>query len=290
MTRRLPLLPHRPTAVLAALLTPLVLVACGGGGGDAPSAQESNTTVADAASSTNAPSTVAPAAADESTTTTTADPAPTTAPPTTTPPTTAPPTTVAPSTTAAPLTPADLVLRSTGIGPLEFGATVETVLALLTPVLGALAVDESAEYPFEPTPGQFESAESDYGFDYPFERYVCFTNSLCITFGGPNTASLAFVGWAVNDAVPPLLTTAAGIGVDSRWADFTGAMEVQEGGCYNSGSGTTDGIRLALVSTGDMFGSWDADGNYILGTPDPADVVVGSIYSGQLRLMLFGDC
>ena len=194
------------------------------------------------------------------------------------------------TTTAPPLTPAGLVLRSDGIGPLVFGAPVADTLAVLTPVLGPTIIDESADYPNEPTPGQFESVEGDFGFAHPFERQVCFDNSLCITFGGSAPDRLAFVGWELGAGNPPPLLTTAGITVGVRWADFAGSMTVEQGGCYTAGYGQSAGVNLYLESTGEPFGSFDEAGNYVIGNPDPADVTVTSMSAGNLRLFLFGDC
>jgi hypothetical protein len=259
-------------------LVALSIAACGGTG--APQVVQSNsastapgqtTTTADPAASTTAVDTTV---ADTSTTvldTTTS-------------------TTVVVTTTAPPLTPADLVLRSDGIGPLVFGAPVADTLGILTPALGPTIIDESANYPNEPTPGQFESVEGDYGFAHPYERQVCFNNSLCITFGGSAPDRLAFVGWELSAGNPPLLLTTTGITVGSRWADFAGSMTVEQGGCFTQGFGQTAGVNLYLESTGELFGGYDEAGNYVVGNPDPADVTVTFLSAGNLRIFLYGDC
>ena len=260
-------------------LVALSIAACGGTG--APQVVQSNsaitvpgetTTTADPAASTTAVDT---SVADTSTTvldTTTST------------------TVVVTTTTTPPLTPADLVLRSDGIGPLVFGAPVADTLGILTPVLGPTIIDESADYPNEPTPGQFESVEGDFGFAHPFERQVCFDNSLCITFGGSAPDRLAFVGWELGAGNPPPLLTTAGITVGVRWADFAGSMTVEQGGCYSAGYGQSAGVNLYLESTGELFGGFDEAGNYVVGNPDPADVTVTSMSAGNLRIFLFGDC
>jgi hypothetical protein len=67
-------------------------------------------------------------------------------------------------------------------------------------------------------------------------------------------------------------------------------MTVEQGGCYSAGYGQTAGVNLYLQSTGELFGSFDEAGNYVIGNPDPADVIVTSMSAGNLRLFLFGDC
>jgi len=260
-------------------LVALSLAACGGTG--APQVVQSNsattvpgetTTTADPAASTIAVDTTV-----VDTSTTVLD-------------TTTSTTTVVVTTTSPPLTPADLVLRSDGIGPLVFGAPVADTLGVLTAVLGPTIIDESANYPNEPTPGQFESVEGDYGFAHPFERQVCFDNSLCITFGGSAPDRLAFVGWELSAGNPPPLATTAGIAVGVRWADFAGSMTVEQGGCYSAGYGQSAGVTLYLESSGEWFQSFDDAGNYVVGNPDPADVTVTSMSAGNLRIFLYGDC
>ena len=264
---------------LAVALAAGTLAACGGTG--APTVMQSNT-----ATSGPAPTTTVESVATSTTPvdTTVVD----TIPPTTVAETTT--TEAVTTTTAPPLTPADLVLRSDGIGPLVFGATVADTLAVLTPVLGPTIIDESADYPNEPTPGQFESVEGDFGFAHPFERQVCFDNSLCITFGGSAPDRLAFVGWELGAGNPPPLLTTAGITVGVRWADFAGSMTVEQGGCYTAGYGQSAGVNLYLESTGELFGGFDEAGNYVVGNPDPADVIVTSMSAGNLRIFLYGDC
>lgn len=263
---------------VVAVCAAVALAACGGT--DAPTVRESTT-------ATSGPGP-----------TTTADPAASTVPvdtsvvDTTTPTTVAETTTTeaATTTTAPPLTAADLVVRADGIGPLVFGAPAEVSIAVFNGVLGAPIVDESTTYPNQPTPGQFESVEGDYGFAHPFERLVCYDNGLCATFGGAAADRLAFVGWELVAGNPPPLLTAAGVTVGSRWADFTGVMTVEKGGCYSTGYGQTAGVNMVLESSGEWFDKVDDAGNHSAGNPDPADVTVVGLNAGNLRIFLFGDC
>jgi hypothetical protein len=120
-------------------------------------------------------------------------------------------------------------------------------------------------------------------------RTVCFSNSLCLFFGGPDDANLAFVGWSYTDDPAALMHTISGVTIGSRWADFA-SMEVYEGGCYTVGSGVADGVRLWVQSTGDPFSGVDAAGNWMNYLPAPADVTVTALESGDMPLFLAGDC
>lgn len=269
-------MPATITRVAALSIGCMLLAACGQDG--APAVIASNSTSTVVGTTTTAP-----------TDTTTATTVPTTDGSTTT---DAATTTVAETTTttAAPLTPADLVLRADGIGPLVYGATVPAATAVLQSVLGAPTEDTSVEYPNEVAPGQFESADNEFGFTQRFERTLCFANGMCATFGGPSAAALGFVGWRYEGTVEPRLTTRVGVTVGSRWSDFESSIAVSEGGCYTIGYGETEGISLVLQSSGTMFGSFDDAGNYVIDYPDPSEVTVLSMSAGNLPIFLFDDC
>lgn len=257
----------------------------------------------DEVSTATLPSTVVastvPATTAPPTTPTTAPP--TTAPPTTAPPTTAPPTTppvttapatvppsTAPSTTAV-LTVASLVLMSDGIGPFRFGVPGADLVAQLSGPLGPPSSDTTIDYPV-PIDGRFARDEfGDEVFAHPVGRGTCFGNGLCVYSGGPTAADVAFVGWNFAGAVPPALTSPTGVTTGSRWSSFP-TMTVGEGGCYQEGSGTIDGIELSIVSEGTPFGSFDAAGNYIAARPDPADAVVVNMQAGTQPGFPFIDC
>lgn len=264
---------------MAVALAAVTLAACGGTG--APTVMQSNTATSGPAPTTTAVDSVVTSTMPVDTTV--VDTAATTSIVETT-------TTGVASTTTAPLTAADLVLRADGIGPLVFGAPLDASLAVFSGVLGAPIVDESTDYPNQPTPGQYESVEGDYGFAHPFERLVCFDNGLCATFGGEAVGRLAFVGWELVAGNPPPLLTAAGVTIGSRWADFLGVMKVEQGGCYSTGYGQTAGVSMVLQSSGEVFMGFDEAGNYVAGDPDPADVTVTGLSAGNLRIFLFGDC
>lgn len=267
-------MPVTITRVAALSIGCLLLAACGQDG--APDVVASNSTSSVVGTTTTLP-----------TDTTSATTVPVTEAPTTEVTTTVAETT---STTTAPLTPADLVLRADGIGPVVYGATVPAAVTVLQGVLGAPSSDTSAEYPNEITPGQFESADSEFAFTQRFERTLCFANSLCATFGGPTPEALGFVGWRYDGTVDPRLTTRVGVTIGTLWADVGSAITVSEGGCYTTGYGETEGISLILQSSGTMFGSFDEAGNYVIGYPDPSEVTVGSMSAGNLPIYLFDDC
>jgi len=197
--------------------------------------------------------------------------------------TTEPTTTTAPTTTTTtpPLAAADLVLRADGIGPLTFGAQAEESIAVLTGALGAPRSDESTSYPnvgiYE---GSFATADN-YAFTNPFGRRVCYLDGWCASFGGAAADRLAFVGWELSGENPPPLSTAAGVTIGSRWADFTSEITVNDGGCYSVGYGQSDGISVVLRSTGEWFYKVDEAGNVSDGNPDPADVTVTAMHAGS---------
>jgi hypothetical protein len=262
-------------------------------GSTVPSSTDVSST-APTSTSTPGTSTSAPAGV---TTTTTASGGGTTAAPTTTvrtsttrpatTTTTVPATTT--TTTIAPLRPEAVVLRSDGLGPLAFGVGDAELVNRLAEALGAPSSDEVIEYPV-PFEGQFATDEfGDEVFAHPVGRETCFVNGLCAYAGGPTAESLAFVGWSFVGDAPPALVTPSGVTVESRWADFP-TMTVDEGGCFSLGTGSIDGILLAIQSEGALFGDFDEDGNYIPGRPDPADALVVSLEAGTPPRFPFLDC
>lgn len=251
----------------------------------------------DTATATTAPATVAPSTAAPATTAlTTAPPTPpATTSPATSAPATAPPTTVAPATTAPPptappvLTPADLTLLSDGVGPLRFGDTETDVIGRLTAALGAPTSTAATAYPVA-VDGVYAIDEfAEERFVQPAGSAACFANGLCVYFGGPAAGSLLLTGWAQDDA-PGALATPEGITVGSRWSDHVAAMTVEEGGCYSGGSGSTAGIFLWVWSEGTPFLEVLDDGTQVTHLPDPADVVVTSLQSGDMPYFPFLDC
>ncbi len=230
--------------------------------------------------------TVLPTTAPQATTA-----APTTMPPATLAPTTDAPITDAPTTTAALVTIADLVLQPDGIGPLTFGTPAETVLAALSPLFGAPVQNTASQYPVDMGDSTFQSVDGELSFVQPFGRYVCFSVSLRIWLGGATPDALNFTGWYFfdNTSSTPLVT-ADGIGIGSRWADFSTVIDVFEGGCYSSGNGESNGVQLSLYSSGAWFTVFDENGKYINTTPDPADVTVTAMNAGDSEIYLNLDC
>ena len=273
---------RRATAVAA--LIALVVSACTTDEADPSATTATASSAAITAPATTAPVTTAPVT---SVPVTSVPPATTPAAPTTAP-TTAPATTLPPAT-AAPLTPAGLTLLSDGIGPLQFGDLEPDVVTLLSTVLGAPTETTAAVYPI-PVEGVY--AVDEFGeerFVHPASSTVCFANGLCAYFGGPAAGSLTLTGWT-QDGGPGSLATPEGVTVGSRWNDHLAAMTVDEGGCYSSGSGSTAGIYLWVRSEGIPFLEVLADGTLVTHLPDPADVVVTRLESGDMPYMPFLDC
>ena len=197
-------------------------------------------------------------------------------------------TSVAASSTTVAEQPA-LVLRDTGIGEFSLGDEAEPVVDGISAELGAPTRDETADYPVADGLGEYTTADGSTGFVAPTGRSVCWSINLCVEFGGASPASLSFTGWTyTNDPTAALSSTSGGT-IGSRWSDLT-AMEVDAGGCYSSGSGTIDGIRLALESTGEPFSSFDDAGNYVANVPATGDVTITSMETGKSPVFLYGDC
>lgn len=211
----------------------------------------------------------------------TSSPATSTATPTSAPATTEP-------TTTAPAV--DMMqLRQDGVGSAYLGDPAGDVVSALTAVLGAAESDVSADYPTPNGPDSYLDALGEIEFGATRGRTVCFPNSLCLFFGGPDDANLSFVGWSYTSDPAAAMHTISGVTIGSRWADFA-SMEVYEGGCYTVGSGVADGVRLWVQSTGDPFSGVDAAGNWMNYLPAPADVTVTALESGDMPLFLAGDC
>ncbi len=195
--------------------------------------------------------------------------------------------------TATPTTPASaadmMELRQDGIGSTFLGDPAADVIAALTAALGAPVTDESADYPNPDGAGNFLDSFDEVQFVAQRGRTVCFGNSLCLFFGGPDAATLSFAGWSYTDDPAAAMHTLSGVTIGSRWADFA-SMEVYEGGCYTVGSGVADGVRLWVQSSGTQFSEVDTLGNWVNNLPDPADVTVMSLESGDMPLFLAGDC
>jgi hypothetical protein len=272
---------RRRFVTVAVLTAGLALVACGGG--DEGSAAETTASTASVTTET----------ATTPETTEVADPTTTVAPTTTeAPTTTAAPTTEAPTTTVA-LTAADLDLGAAAIGPVGFGTGVEPALAVLMPLLGTPATDDSHEYPTAMEGvGWTDPDEGIFAFQYL--RRVCFDDGLCTSFGGTTPAELQLVGYDYYSAetpIEPALTTVNGVGLGDRWSDHLDAMTANEGGCYSQGSGESGGALLSLISDGDPFLVVDqVTGEATSQVPDPSMVTVYGIFAGDNPGYLYDDC
>ena len=281
----------RTIAALAALAAlALVTAACG-----SDTASTANPTTPTSAapgpippSSTPPSSQPATTATSSSTTVAPPTPAATTEAPTTSLPEVT--TTVAPTaTTEPPLTAAGLTLASNGVLPFVFGDDDGYVIDGLTAVLGAPVFDGAQTYPAVEG-DYFLDSTGEEGYALPIGRTVCFPNNLCAQFGGATVDTLAFTGWDIADGIAPQLSTVEGITIGSVMSDFVGVVALDGGGCYTVGYGDASGVELMMQSTGEPFGTFDGDGNYVIGNPSPADVFVLSLSAGDRPYFLFDDC
>jgi hypothetical protein len=180
-------------------------------------------------------------------------------------------------------------LRGDGIGPFDLGIAASVLIDAMTTQFGPASSDESAEYPTDDTFGGYTSADGETGFVSPFGRTVCWSFVFCAEFGGADASTLSFVGWTYGEESGATLASTSGVTIGSRWSDFP-AMTVDSGGCYQSGSGSIDGITLTLLSDEIAFGSYDDSGNYIVAVPPPEQVAVTYMQTGDIPSFLSGDC
>ena len=276
---------HRGRISLAVGLSILAVTACGGSE-SSTSASTSTTLPANATlvgtlpQETTTPPPTTPAA---TTIPSTPPTEPSTTPPTTValtvPPTTAPPTTVDPAT--------ELILSSVGVGPHPFGTGPVGLLEDLNERFGLPRTDEVTT--FVTNNGAYISEDGCCGFIAAAGREVCWPNGLCVTFGGPTTENLGFVGWLYQGDEFSGLHSAAGITLGSRWSNFLTSMTVQPGGCYTTGTGATnDGITLDVI--GGDFAQVGDDGTFTTLLPAPEEVTVVAMSSGEHIYDLEGDC
>ncbi len=198
-------------------------------------------------------------------------------------------TTSAASTTTTVVAATELVLRDLGIGPFALGDEAGPVVDGLSAELGDPIRDEARDYPLADGLGEYTTADGEIGFVAPMGRSVCWSINLCAEFGGGSVASMSFVGWTYTNDSTAALSSASGGTIGSRWSGLA-ALQVDEGGCYSTGSGIIDGIRVSLESTGEPFSSFDGAGNYVANVPDTADVTIIAMESGKTPTFLFGDC
>ncbi len=195
----------------------------------------------------------------------------------------------------------DLVLRPDGLGALSFGMNSTSVLGSLTPVFGVPDYDQSQEYQLDADSGRWENGAAV--FTHPFSRTVCWSEVLCLTFGGDSSDDLNFVEWSYQDAGPtaygldaraigPLaLSTADGISMGSKMSDHLDSILPQMAPCYSSAFGRTiDGMSVSLYSIGDPFFRYDDAGAMIVGNPPPEDIIVVGLMVGDRVADLDEDC
>lgn len=275
----------------------LTLAACG----DDPAVETTATAppVTEGAVETAAPSTDAPATTPADTEPP-ATAAPDTAPADTSAPDNAAPDTdpapestpaPAPDTTAAPVQ-SDLTLRSNGLGTLDFGQADIDVIPSVSAVLGAPTEDALGEYPTFDDESRFFVNFEDTAFTRPFGRTTCYDNGICLYFGGDTGDALEFLGWSQSgfDLASDPLVASSGVTIGSRYSDHLGEMTIDEGGCFTQGFGEIAGIRLLVTSEGVPFGSFDENGEFVVQTPDPSEIVVTNLAAGDEPFFLFADC
>ena len=196
-------------------------------------------------------------------------------------------TTIETTTTTEPVT-VPLVLRGDGIGAYNLGDEGQPVLDGLIAQLGAPASDDTIEYPVADGLGQYTTSDGEMGFVAPVGRTVCWSVGFCAELGGATDASTSFTGWSYRDDTTGALYSTSGVTIGTRGNEAP--ITIFEGGCYSSGGGEIDGIRLTLQSDGVPFSSFDDSGNYIANVPPPEDVSVVWMEAGENPVFLYGDC
>ena len=240
---------RRPVRLLISVAVLSTIASCGSDG-DSGVASLPDVASSIATSTIEVPSTSEVTASTEATTTTTAP---------------APPTTPAPTTTVA----GPPTLQSNGIGSHEFGGpTPDELIAELSSFLGSPTAVVSNDYP-DASSGYYENLADESGFAYPSGRTACFSNALCVEFGGADPSSLRFVGYRQNEGAGSL-TTASGVTAGTAGSAFPAAIVVEPGGCFSTGTGTADGVSVFLQSDGELFGFYD-DATDTFVSSGPAD-------------------
>ena len=190
-----------------------------------------------------------------------------------------------PTTVPAPIV---FTLRGDGIGPFDFGVGVSDMIAALTTAFGSASSDETTEYPADDGFGGFQTTDGEIGFIAHFGREICWSIEFCAEFSGDASADF-FTGWTYGESPGGTLASTSGVTIGSRWSDFP-TMVVNAGGCYQSGSGSIDGIALTLLSDDVAFGTFDDLGNYIEAVPPAEQVSVSYMQTGSVPAFLSGDC
>jgi hypothetical protein len=170
------------------------------------------------------------------------------------------------------------------------------VIGGLTNVLGAPSRDEQNEYPNPNGRGGYLDDDL-MAFGYPYGRTVCWSDGeLCVHFGSEMPDDLRFVGWQQDQ--PSDIATSSGVAVGTRQSDRPDAFELEEGGCYYEGYGLVEGIRVTVHSDGvpflEIVEEADEDGSIsytpVYRMPNPADVVVRRLETGQMPWFSENDC
>jgi len=199
-------------------------------------------------------------------------------------------TTDAPTTTVAPA-PLPLTLRGDGVGGFDLGMSYADVSAGLSAQLEP-TTDGALEFPITTESGGYVSADENRGFSAPFGRIACWADGgdgeLCVAFGGPDAATLTFVGWTYGGSI---LRTVSGLTGGSSWSEFPTLIGPEQGGCYQESSGSFDGVLFTIVSAGAPFGNYDESGNFVSGgDQNPADVSVTGLATGDYPFDTNADC
>ena len=163
----------------------------------------------------------------------------------------------------------------------------------MTTIFGAPDYDVSTEYQSTDESGRWQNGSAV--FTHQHSRVVCWTDVLCLTFGGATAEGLQFVGWSYDDTTgigPVTLSTADGIAMGSLLSDHLGSITAPpHSGCYSSTSGTTtNGMEVSLYSVGEPFFTYDTTGAFIEGSPPPEDIVVSGLAAGDRVGELDMDC
>lgn len=197
----------------------------------------------------------------------------------------------APSSTA--IGPPPLTLRPDGLGQFDFGTDAAPALAAATTVFGMPDRDDTTVYQRTDTAGLWMNAST--GFAHEFSRTTCWTDVLCVYFGGTSLDELQFVGWWYYDtagagAVP--LSTADRIGIGSILGEHLDSISILDNtACYSEVTGSTpDGLDVSMKSVGEPFFSYDATGLLVEGHPPTADVVVVGLAARDRESEQDADC
>lgn len=142
------------------------------------------------------------------------------------------------------------------------------------------------EYPVERGSRHYDEYE-DYSFEFPFSRELCFGNWLCLLAAGETIDTLALVGWSQNNSSEALATD-SGLSLGLSLAEVG---EVDLGWvCYGFASGRLGEIELGLTSLGEPFISFDDEGRFVDGSPDPSEVIITRMAAGVRPVSEFNDC